>query len=76
MSDENNTASDVIELNFRAIANLFNELFPLLRAHARIVNISSRRGLLRKCSDRRLRNKIASIEKLDDLNSVIDDFMK
>jgi len=71
-----NSASDVIDLNYRSVLNLFNALFPLLRSNARVVNVSSRKGLLRKCNDRALRSKISSIETLDDLNSLVDDYIK
>jgi hypothetical protein len=38
-------------VNYTGTINLCDALFPLLRPHSRVVNVSSRAGMLKVCKD-------------------------
>lgn len=50
-------AKTTIRINFTGSLNLCNALFPLLRPHARVVNVSSRAGMLNIIKDAGFRDK-------------------
>jgi carbonyl reductase 1 len=63
-------AKETISINFFGTLNVCREFFPLLRSNARVVNVSSRYGLLRLLKNNELKNK------LSDDNDTIDDIVK
>lgn len=50
-------ATNTIKVNFFALVDICKELFPLLRPHARVVNVSSSAGMLSRCPDEKLRKR-------------------
>lgn len=70
-------AEHTMRVNFFGTLDVCNALFPLLRSHARVVNVSSRSGLLKiiKNDDiiKKLSNENATIE---DVIDVMNDFVK
>lgn len=70
-------AEETMNINFFGNLNLFNELFALMRSNGRIVNISSRYGLLRQICNRDAK-KIIKNEKLtiEDLVELVEDYVK
>lgn len=70
-------ARNTIRINFTGTLNLCNALFPLLRDHARVVNVSSRLGMLKNCKDAGLRNRLSNVNAtVDDVVSGMDYFVK
>lgn len=70
-------AETVIKTNYCATKSLTEALLPLFRpspAGARILNISSRLGLLNKLQNETLRKRLGDVEKLSE--SDIDEFVK
>ncbi|RMZ94625.1 carbonyl reductase [NADPH] 1-like [Brachionus plicatilis] len=53
-------AKNTMRINFTGTLNLCSALFPLLRPHARVVNVSSRAGMLNIVKDAEFRNKLVS----------------
>jgi hypothetical protein len=74
--DDDGSVVEIIDTNFTSVLNVFNAVYPLLNENARVVNISHRRGLLKKCSDRRLRNKIINFQTVDDLIKIVGEYVK
>jgi carbonyl reductase 1 len=64
-------AENTLHVNFFSLLNTCHVLFPLLRPHARVVNLSSSEGHLKKIPGESLRNKLSSStlteEQLTDL---------
>lgn len=50
-------AINTIQVNFFALVDVCKELFPLLRPHARVVNLSSSAGMLARCPNAELRRR-------------------
>lgn len=70
-------AVNTIRINFTATLNLCNALFPLLRPHARVVNVSSRAGLLNVVKDEAIRNRLQSDDiTVSELVGILDNFVK
>ena len=70
-------AEETVRVNFTATLNLCNALFPLLKKNARIVNVSSRAGLLKVIKDENLKHKISKPDAtIDDVAEVMDLFVK
>ena len=66
-----------MRVNFFGTLNLCNALFPLLKKNARVVNVSSRAGLLKVIKDEGLRQKISSPDaKIQDVIEVMNLFVK
>ncbi|KAF6203902.1 hypothetical protein GE061_002240 [Apolygus lucorum] len=61
----------MLKTNYYAVKNVCNALFPLLRPHARVVNVSSEGGYVKKIPGEDLQKKFAdpelTEEALDDL---------
>ncbi|CAF1196987.1 unnamed protein product [Rotaria sordida] len=63
--------------NFFGTINVCNALFPLLRDHARIVNISSRAGMLDSIKNPEIRqNLIAPTATIESVSDILNDFIK
>jgi carbonyl reductase 1 len=64
-------AENTLHVNFFSLLNTCHVLFPLLRPHARVVNLSSSEGHLKKIPGELLRKKLSNStlteEELSDL---------
>ena len=70
-------AVNTIRINFTGTLNLCNALSPLLRPHARVVNVSSRAGLLNVVKDEAIRNRLQSDDlTVSELVGILDNFVK
>ena len=66
-----------VAINFNGTLDLCNALFSLLRPHARVVNVSSRAGLLKYLKDDKLKQKFSSENAtVDDIVKLLDEFVK
>lgn len=69
-------AVHTIRVNFTGTVNVCNALFPLLRPHARVVNVSSRAGMLKVCKDAAMRARLTSnTATVDDIANVLSEFV-
>ncbi|CAF3048480.1 unnamed protein product [Rotaria socialis] len=65
------------QTNFFGTVNVCNALFPLLRDHARVVNISSRAGMLDSIKNPEIRhNFISPTATIESLSDILNDFIK
>ena len=70
-------ATNTIRINFTGTLNLCKALFPLLRPHARVVNVSSRAGMLKVVKDESIRNRLKSDDlTTEELVNILDEFVK
>ena len=70
-------AKKTISLNYTGTLNVSKALFPLLRSNGRVVNISSRLGLLGKISSRTLKEKLLIPNlTIEELTTIIEDYSK
>ncbi|CAG0899921.1 unnamed protein product [Darwinula stevensoni] len=70
-------AENTIRVNFYGTLNVCKALFPLLRPHARVVNVSSSAGFLRNVPDGELRKTLASSDlDIQKLSALMDGFVK
>jgi NAD(P)-dependent dehydrogenase (short-subunit alcohol dehydrogenase family) len=51
-------AIETMSINFFGTLNVSNALFPLLRPNSRVVNVSSRLGLLTQVDNKEIKSKI------------------
>ncbi len=66
-----------MKINFFGTLNLCAALFPLLRNNARVVNLSSRLGLLNQISNKDIKNKILSENlTVDDIIQIVNDYIE
>lgn len=66
-----------ITTNLYGTLNLCDALFPLLRSHARVVNVSSRAGMLKIVSNENLRKKLSNANAtIDDIKTVLNEFIE
>lgn len=65
------------QTNFFGTINVCNALFPLLRDHARVVNMSSRAGMLESIKDPQKRQILTSNSAtIETVSDVLSDFIK
>lgn len=70
-------AEDTMNTNFFGTLNVCKELFPLIRSNGRVVNVSSRLGLLGQVSSEELKNKIKNDNLTEDeLVEIINDYIE
>ena len=70
-------ASETIRVNFTGTLNLCKALFPLLRPHATVVNVSSRAGMLKLIHDKTIRNRLKSSDlTVSELVDIMNNFVK
>ncbi len=70
-------ARETLRINYTGTLNVCNALFPLLRPHARVVNVSSRAGLLRVVKDESIKQRLLSNDlKVDELNNILSNFVE
>ena len=66
-----------MNINYFGTLNISNALFPLLRSDARVVNVSSTRGLLSKVKNSELRKKIADPNNsIDQISQIANDYIE
>lgn len=66
-----------MKINFFGTLNLCVALFPLLRNNARVVNLSSRLGLLNQISNKDIKNKILSENlTVEDIIQIVNDYIE
>lgn len=66
-----------VRVNFFGLLNICNALFPLLRPHGRVVNISSFVGILTVIPDKELRKELANPElQIYDLVRLMEEFVE
>jgi len=70
-------AVDTMNINFFGTLDLCNALFPLLRNNSRVVNVSSRLGLLSEISNKEIRNKFLN-ENLNtsDIIQIVNEYIE
>lgn len=69
--------SETIRINFTDTLNVCNALFPLLRPHARVVNISSRMGFLNVIKDEKLRDKLINEDlSIDEIVNKMNEYVE
>ena len=62
---------------YTSTLNVCDALFPLLRPHARVVNVASRLGLLRTCRDENIRAKLLDENvTIDEINKIMSHFVE
>ena len=70
-------AKETIRINYTSTLNLCDAVFPLLRPHARVVNVSSRAGLLRTVKDPNIKAKLLDENlTIDDVTKILSDFVE
>lgn len=70
-------AEVTIKTNYFSLVNTCNILFPLLRPHARVVNVSSSAGHLLRIPSKELREKFSNPSlTVEQLSSVMNDFVQ
>jgi carbonyl reductase 1 len=70
-------ATNTIRINFTGTLNVCNALFPLLRDHARVVNVSSRAGMLRIVKDPSIRSTLTKKDlTAQEVVDVMDTFVR
>lgn len=64
-------------MNYTGTINLCNALFPLLRPHSRVVNVSSRAGMLKVCKDASMRDRLTNKNAtIDDVSKCLSEFVE
>ncbi|KAH7966952.1 hypothetical protein HPB49_020882 [Dermacentor silvarum] len=70
-------AEVTVKTNFFGTLNVCKELFPLLRPHARVVNVSSMAGMLQRIPGEELKKKFNNPEiTLEELCSLMKEFVQ
>ena len=70
-------AEDTMNTNFFGTLNVCKELFPLIRSNGRVVNVSSRLGLLGQVNSEELKNKVKNDNLTEDeLVEIINDYIE
>jgi carbonyl reductase 1 len=70
-------AKETISINFFGTLNVCKEFFPLLRSNARVVNVSSRYGLLSLLKNNEKKEKLSNDNAtVDDIVKVMEDYVK
>lgn len=69
-------AEVTLATNYFALVDTCNELFSLLRPHARVVNLSSSAGHLLRIPGEAIRKKFVDIQSVDELSKFMQSFVK
>ncbi|KAK2702658.1 hypothetical protein QYM36_018739 [Artemia franciscana] len=70
-------AENTIKTNYFSTLNLCNILFPILRPHARVVNVSSSAGFLRKIPSGELRKKLSAPDvTVEEISQLMKEFVE
>lgn len=66
-----------IRVNFFGTLNLCNALFPLLRPHARVVNVASVTGMLSYVKNEGIRNRFTDENAtLQDISNIMKEYLE
>ncbi len=66
-----------IRVNYTGTLNVCDEFFPLLRPHARVVNVSSRAGMLKVVKDADMRAKLCSEDlTIEEITKILNTFVE
>ncbi|GAU95913.1 hypothetical protein RvY_07438-2 [Ramazzottius varieornatus] len=69
-------AEVTVATNFTGTVHTCEKLFPLLRPHARVVNVSSRAGDVEKIANSNLKTRLISEDlTMDELKKIMNDFV-
>jgi carbonyl reductase 1 len=70
-------AVDTMNVNYFGTLNTCNELFPLLSNNARVVNVSSRLGLLSSLKNKNIKNKILDENlTIEGITQIVKEFIE
>lgn len=70
-------AENTVRVNFYGTKNVCNALFPLLRPHARVVNLSSSAGMLSKIPNENIREEFKNPDlTVEELCSIVDRYLQ
>jgi carbonyl reductase 1 len=70
-------ADETMKINFFGTKNVCDILFPILKSHARVVNVSSQAGLLKQITSEELKSKFLSPTlTVDELSSLLKKFVE
>ncbi|RWS25914.1 carbonyl reductase [NADPH] 1-like protein [Leptotrombidium deliense] len=70
-------AENTVGTNFFGTRNVCNILFPLLRPHARVVNVSSSAGMLMRVPNKEIRERFGSPTLTEDeLVSIVNEYLE
>lgn len=70
-------ASETNRINYTGTLNVCNALFPLLRPHARVVNVASRVGMLKFIKDESIKARLLSDDlTVQELNGIVAKFIE
>jgi len=70
-------AEETMKINFFGTKNVCDILFPILKPHARVVNVSSQAGLLKQITSEELKSKFLSPTlTVDELSSLLKKFVE
>ena len=70
-------AAETIHVNFTSTVNISHALFPLLRPHARVVNVASTLGLLTYIKNQELADKLSNPNATEkDVTEVMELYVK
>ena len=70
-------AEHSIRINYKDTLNMCDEFFALLRPHARVVNVSSRAGMLKFVKDAAMRDKLVDKDlTLPEITKILDVFIE
>jgi len=70
-------AEDSIAINYTGTKRVCDALFPLLKPHARVVNVSSQVGLFKNLSDQKIRERLlANNSTVDEIDGILTTFIK
>lgn len=66
-----------IRVNYTGTLNVCDQFFPLLRPHARVVNVSSRAGMLKVVKDADMRAKLISDDlTIEEITNILNTFVE
>lgn len=70
-------ATNTIKTNYTATLNVCDVLFPILKAHARVVNLSSSAGMLQRIPSEELREQLSNEHlTVGNLNDLVSDYLR
>ena len=70
-------AVETMSINFFGTLNVSNALIPLLRSNSRVVNVSSRLGLLKQVDNNEIRNKIKNENlTIEELVKIVNEYIE
>jgi NAD(P)-dependent dehydrogenase (short-subunit alcohol dehydrogenase family) len=65
-----------MSINYYGCLNLSNALFPLLKSNSKVINIASMLGLLSRLPNEDLKKRVTSVQNIEQLNQIVEDYIK